>query len=196
MPAHLPTKACPRLDRGWVPVRRQEHAPRKDPGLIPPRSTRPLFRSSHAFHRSRAHAACRSLSNNLEQSWRQHAINDCRWILAGKGAQVRTRPPEVVGFAHHDPRAIIVQAKPLLCWSWNLDSGRGIGGWRMGDGQHGDERTLRVVFKNDDDRGGTVFAFLLPLSMLAQPQIAVADNHARPRARPTHGFQSFSSSSR
>ena len=28
--AHVPAKACPRLDRGWMPVRRQEYSPRKN----------------------------------------------------------------------------------------------------------------------------------------------------------------------
>src|SRR5690242_8102257 len=28
--AHVPAKACPRLDRGWAPVRRQEHAQTKE----------------------------------------------------------------------------------------------------------------------------------------------------------------------
>ena len=30
--AHVPAKACPRPDRGWPPVRRQEHAPNEESG--------------------------------------------------------------------------------------------------------------------------------------------------------------------
>jgi hypothetical protein len=30
VPAHVPAKACPGLDPGWTPVRRQEHAPLND----------------------------------------------------------------------------------------------------------------------------------------------------------------------
>jgi hypothetical protein len=40
-PAHVPAKACPGLDPGWTPVRRQEHAQMKEAaqcGRNPPRS--------------------------------------------------------------------------------------------------------------------------------------------------------------
>jgi hypothetical protein len=33
--AHVPAKACPGLDPGWSPVRRREHAPRKDSSARP-----------------------------------------------------------------------------------------------------------------------------------------------------------------
>src|SRR6266540_5258974 len=33
--AHVPGKACPELDPGWIPVRRQEHAPTNESRACP-----------------------------------------------------------------------------------------------------------------------------------------------------------------
>ena len=119
----------------------------------------------------------KSVTHLAEQSRRQKAECDARGVAGPRGAKIRARPDEIVGFADDDPRAIAVQAQASSGQLWNLNCILR-GGWRrVGDGQNTNALSVGLVEDHENDRARSVLhSFFAPFGGLGSPKVRVTDD--------------------